>query len=367
MHGKKIIALILILPFFFLRAPALSVSAHSAILYDPVSEKALFEKDADERRPMASTTKIMTAVCALDYGNPEDQVLIKREYTLVEGSSMYLKAGEVLSLNCLLHGLLLLSGNDAAKAIAGHLSGSDSAFAKLMNEKAQELSLNNTHFENPSGLDGENHYTSARDLARLAAYAMDMPEFREIASKKQYHDGTRAMRNHNRLLWQYDGADGVKTGFTKRSGRCLVSSAERQGRRLVVATLNAPSDWSDHTQLLNYGFSLFSDKTLAKEGEPVLTVPVVGGISGGVAVFCPEEITYSLTDEENQNLKREFFGPRFAYAPVKRGGLYGTMRFTLNGKIIAETPVYYHDSVPVKEKQKSGGFFSKIAEFFGFC
>ena len=363
---KRIIAFSLLCPLLAIKAGALDVSAHSAILYDPLSEKALFEKDADERRPMASTTKIMTAVCALDSCKLSDIVEIKKEYTLVEGSSMYLKPGEQITLEGLLHGLLLLSGNDAAEAIAGYLAGSDKAFAKRMNEKARELSMDNTNFENPSGLDGKNHYTTARDLARLAAYAMDLSEFRAIVAKKQYSADTRSMKNHNRLLWEYDGANGVKTGFTKKSGRCLVSSAERNGRRLIVVTLNASNDWKDHTRLLDYGFSSFTDTVIATEHEPVLTVPVISGIADSVAVFCPEEITYPLADSEKDLVKREFIGRKFVYAPVRAGTLYGTMRFTLYGKVIKETPVYFLDSVPVQEIKKPQGFFEKIANFFGF-
>ncbi|MCX7614167.1 MAG: D-alanyl-D-alanine carboxypeptidase [Clostridiales bacterium] len=363
---KKIIVFALLIPFIIAKAGAVNVSAHSAILYDPLSEKALYEKDADTRRSMASTTKIMTAVCALENCKPLQLITIKKEYTGVEGSSMYLQPGEQITLEGLLHGLLLLSGNDAAQAIAGYLSGSNSLFAKRMNEKAQELNLTNTNFENPSGLDGENHYTTARDLARLAAYAMDLPEFREIVQKKHYSTGTRSMKNHNRLLWEYSGADGVKTGFTKKSGRCLVSSAEKNDRRLIAVTLNAPNDWSDHRTLLDYGFSSFTDTVIAKEHEPVLSVPVISGISEGVAVYCPEEIIYPLADEEKELVKREFLGRKFVYAPIKAGMQYGTVRFTLYGKVIKETPIYFLDSVPLKEVEKPRGLFEKIAKFFGF-
>ena len=226
-NAKRFTAMCLILPLFFVKAGALSVSAHSAILYDPLSGTALYEKDADEKRPMASTTKIMTAVCALDRGGLKDPVTVKREYTMTEGSSMYLKEGEQVSLECLLNGLLLLSGNDAAEAIAGFLSGSDDAFAKLMNKKAEELSLNDTNFENPSGLDGQNHYTTARDLARLAAYAMDLPEFRSIVSKKQYSDGTRTMQNHNRLLWITTAPTALRRGL-QRSPEGVLSPARNE-------------------------------------------------------------------------------------------------------------------------------------------
>ncbi|MDP4109177.1 MAG: D-alanyl-D-alanine carboxypeptidase family protein [Bacillota bacterium] len=364
MRLKRAILFILITALTVNGAGAVSVSAHSAVLLDAISGKALFEKDADSRLPMASTTKIMTAVCAIKYGNMDDIITIKKEYILTEGSSMYLKEGEKVTLNCLLHGLLMLSGNDAAQAIAGHISGSAAEFAKLMNSEARRLGLNETSFENPSGLDGENHYTTARDLARLASYAMSLPEFREIVSKKQYTEGTHSMKNHNRMLWSYSGADGIKTGFTKKSGRCLVSSAQKNGRRLIAVTLNASDDWDDHAAMLDYGFSRFEETKLADESEIVKSIPVIGGTSSGVAIFCTKAVSYPLTQEEKSLVKRVISGRHFVYAPVRKGVYYGSMRLTLYGRVICEAPVCFLDSVPAKEIKKRPYFFEKIAKSF---
>jgi D-alanyl-D-alanine carboxypeptidase len=294
---------------------------------------------------MASTTKIMTAVCAIEYGNLNDLVRIKKEYTNIEGTSMHLAEGEKVTLSCLVHGILLISGNDAAEAIAGYIAGSKKAFAELMNKKAKEQSLTHTHFENSSGLDGANHYTTAQDLARLTAYAMTLPEFREITAKKYHTDGTRYMVNHNRLLWSLDGIEGGKTGFTKKAGRCLVSVVKRGGRRLIAVTLSAPDDWNDHTALYDYGYSLFSNTVLVNKNEQVFNVPVVSGITSSVAVFCPKTLEYSLTEEEKKNVTREFIGDRFVFAPVRAGSQYGRMQIKLYGKVIDEVPVYFLDSV----------------------
>jgi len=350
MLKKRLFMLFLLIPFTFLYVRALDVSAKSAILYDPLTESALFEKSADEKRPMASTTKIMTAICAIEYGNLNDIVKIKEGYTNIEGTSMNLKAGEEVTLNCLVHGILLLSGNDAAEAIAGHIAGSKKAFAELMNKKAKELSLSDTHFETPSGLDGENHYTTARDLARLTAYAMSLPEFREITAKKYYTEGTRYMVNHNRLLWSLDGIEGGKTGFTKKAGRCLVSIVERLGRRLIAVTLNAPDDWNDHAALYDYGYSLFSKTVLVDKNEQILYVPVISGSVPNAAVVCPKTVDFYLTDEEKKNVTLEFIGDRFVFAPVRAGSLYGRMQIKLCGKVIEETPIYFLDSVMKTKK-----------------
>jgi D-alanyl-D-alanine carboxypeptidase len=214
-----------------------------------------------------------------------------------------------------------------------------------MNKKAKEQSLTHTHFENSSGLDGANHYTTAQDLARLTAYAMSLPEFREITAKKYHTDGTRYMVNHNRLLWSLDGIEGGKTGFTKKAGRCLVSVVKRGGRRLIAVTLSAPDDWNDHTALYDYGYSLFSNTVLVNKNEQVFNVPVVSGITSSVAVFCPKTLEYSLTEEEKKNVTREFIGDRFVFAPVQAGSLYGRMQIKLYGKVIDEVPVYFLDSV----------------------
>ena len=213
----------------------LKLSAKSAYLYDYNTKRALYSKNENIRLPMASTTKIMTALVALENCELTREVKITKESVGIEGSSIYLKAGEVLLLEDLLYALMLRSANDAAVAIAVEVGGSEEGFVEMMNEKAEELSLSNTHFENPHGLDSKNHYTTARELALITAAAIDN-------------------------LKRYKGALGVKTGYTKRSGRSLVGYAERDGIRLISVTINAPDDWNDHEKMLNFGFALQKDK-----------------------------------------------------------------------------------------------------------
>ena len=267
---KRIFAFLLLifclLPQVSLSARAENVysEAESAVLYDADNDTVLFSKDSKKRLPMASTTKIMTAIVALEWGNPNELVTIPKEAVGIEGSSCYLKEGEQFSLRSLLYALLLQSANDAATAIALHIAGSIEGFALLMNCKAAELGLTNTHFDNPHGLDSRTHYTTALDLARLADYCMENREFEEIWStvtvqipltSTEKADHVRILYNHNRLLRSYPPCIGGKTGYTMRCGRCLVSAAELCGKRLIAVTLNCRHDWNDHVRLYEYGFS----------------------------------------------------------------------------------------------------------------
>ncbi len=263
---KRIIALILSLltlvplPVF---ADPVYTAAQSAILWDADNNTVLYDHNSKQRLPMASTTKIMTAIIALEQGDPDDIVTIPKSAVGVEGSSCYLQEGEKLSLNSLIYALLLQSANDAAEAIALYIAGGIEEFALLMNLKADELGLKDTHFDNPHGLDSEGHYTTAEDLARLADYCMQNPAFCEIwstvsvripFSDKETAAIPRNLFNHNRLLRTYSNCVGGKTGYTMRCGRCLVTAAKKDGRTLIAVTLNDRSDWADHVNLYEYGF-----------------------------------------------------------------------------------------------------------------
>ena len=252
--------LFLILSHLYTGVSAVSVSAKHAILLDAVTGDVLFEKDADTPAPMASTTKIATAITVIETLPLDQTVSFPGEAVGVEGTSAYLKEGEELTVRDLLHALLLSSANDAATALALLCDGSVSAFAERMNRLAKELHLESTHFENPHGLPSDGHYTTARELALLSAYAMHNPTFAEIAVKKSYTCHTslsiRTFHNHNKLLSFSKDAVGIKTGFTRKSGRCLVGAAEKDGVRLISVTLSAPNDWQDHLSLFQYGFSL---------------------------------------------------------------------------------------------------------------
>ena len=281
----------LLAAILFTPCKASAVSAQQAILVDGQTGQILYEKDPDRRSLIASTTKIMTALIVCEQCNVLDRMEIPREAVGIEGSSMYLKEGEILTLQELLYGLMLQSGNDAAVALAIYCGGTVSDFAQLMNDKAHRLGMENTHFVNPHGLDAPDHYSTARDLAILAAYAMQNPVFARTVSAKTVTIGQRYLRNHNKLLWQVEGADGIKTGFTKAAGRILVSSAQRQGRRLIAVTINAPDDWNDHKKLLEAGFSQYTPQTLVCRGEVVGSVQIAGGQAGQVSVLAAEEFS----------------------------------------------------------------------------
>ena len=244
--------------------PASAVSARRGIVLDGTTGRVLWERAADERSLIASTTKIMTALVVCRQCNVLDRVRIPKEAVGIEGSSIYLKEGEVLTVQELLYGLMLHSGNDAATALAIYCGGTVEGFAELMNDKARELGMEGTHFSNPHGLDAPDHYSTARDLAILARYAMCDPIFRQTVSTRQVKIGERYLTNHNKLLWRVEGANGVKTGYTKAAGRLLVSGAERNGRQLIAVTVDAPDDWNDHAALLEEGFSRFTVKTLVE-------------------------------------------------------------------------------------------------------
>ncbi len=256
---RRILAFFLMICLLFSISPcqarAVGTSAAASILVDADSGRVLYEQNADARMLIASTTKIMTALVAIREGDLSDVVTVKREATLTEGSSMYLKEGEQLTLETLLYGLMLCSGNDAAVAIADHVGGSQKDFVKLMNETARELGMGSSSFANPNGLDAEDHYSTARDMAKLACAALQNETLLRIASTQSVTIGGRTMTNHNRLLRAVPGCIGMKTGYTRAAGRTLVSVAERDGRRLVAVTLQDGNDWADHAALYDWGFA----------------------------------------------------------------------------------------------------------------
>lgn len=235
-------------------AEALEVSATAAVLMDADMGQVLYEKNGDRQMLIASTTKIMTALVVLEHAAPDDVITVTPDH-MAEGSSMYLRAGETVRVEELLYGLLLCSGNDAALALT-ECAGGLVPFVALMNEKAAALGMAHTSFANPNGLDADGHYSTARDMAVLAAAAVENPTFRRICSSRSVTIGQRTMENHNRLLRQVEGCVGLKTGYTRAAGRTLVSCAERDGCRLVAVTLQDGNDWADHAALYDYGFRL---------------------------------------------------------------------------------------------------------------
>ena len=330
--------------------PVCAISAQSAILVDCTTGRILYDKDIDRKSLIASTTKIMTALLVCEQCNVLDHMKIPKSVVGVEGSSMYLQEGEVLSIQELLYGLMLHSGNDAAVALAIYCGGTVENFVELMNDKARLLGLESTHFENPNGLDGQQHYSTARDLSVLATYAMQNPVFRKIVSTKTVKISQRSLRNHNKLLWSVEGADGVKTGYTKASGRILVSSAMRNGRRLVAVTIKAPSDWQDHAQLLENGFSQYETKTVVEKDSVLGAVEIAGGVYDSVELIAKGEFNYALRPEERPVVYLPT--PGFIYAPVASGQDAGYAQIFLEDQWIGSVPLVYGETVEQKLQPK---------------
>ena len=256
-------------------AEAVEVSATACVLMDADSGRVLYEKNGRQRMLIASTTKLMTALVALEQGTLTDVVTVTASH-MAEGSSMYLRAGEKLTLEELLYGLLLCSGNDAALAVT-ECAGGLEPFVALMNEKAAALGMADTHFANPNGLDDEEHYSTAEDMARLAAAAMDDPVLRRVASTRTARIGGRTLTNHNKLLSRVEGCVGLKTGYTRAAGRTLVSCAERDGVRLVAVTLQDGDDWNDHASLYEQGFRVLRPVKAVERGLRLAAERAVGG------------------------------------------------------------------------------------------
>ena len=320
-----------------------AVSAQAYVLYDADTGEVYASREAHKRLPCASTTKIMTALVALERLPLDAQVTVSREHTLAEGSRMYLRDGEVISVSDLLYGLLLASGNDAALVLADAAAGSTEQFAGLMNEKAAQLGMENTHFTNPSGLHDAEHYSSAYDLAVLMAAAMQNEDFARITGTREVALTGRTVVNHNKLLHTVKGVDGGKTGYTKSAGRCLVSTATRDGRRLIAVTINAPSDWSDHAKLYDYGFSQYAEQVLSTGGTFEARLTVVGSAEDSVALVS-DGVSAFLTEAERAGLERVVYLPRFEYAPLTEGRVVGQILWRYKGHTLAASELRVAES-----------------------
>ncbi len=371
---KTVVAIVLTAALFFCGLPAHAaepeISAYAAALYSPDMGAFLYEKRAEERLPMASTTKIMTALLLLEEAAQEDgEILVTEEMTRVEGSSMGLRPGDRLTMRNLAAGMLAASGNDAAHAAALALDGSVEAFAARMNRRAAELGLENTHFVTPSGLDAEGHATTARDLARLTAAAMDQPDFAAIVAEPavevEFLEPEKTVRyeNHNRLLMQFEGCCGVKTGYTKKAGRCLVTAAERDGVRLIAVTLNAPDDWNDHTALLEYGFSRLVSFRPQPQGAPE-QLPVVGGGSGQVRLRYESAPQVVVARGGEAEISSAVLLPHFLYAPVEAGQQAGSVVYFRDGAVLLQMPVYAAETVSALPEEPERTLWEWISGWF---
>lgn len=329
-------------------APELSASAY--VLMDADSGRVLLAHEETQEKPIASTTKIMTALVALERSRLTDIVTVKREH-LKEGSSMYLAEGEQLTMEALLYGLMLPSGNDAAECIADHCGPGREAFVRRMNEKAAALGMTHTAFANPSGLDESGHYSCALDMARLMAHAMREPAFAQIVSAQSASAGARAMGNHNKLLDAFDGCIGGKTGYTKAAGRTLVTCAERNGLRLIAVTLHDGSDWEDHKSLYEYGFSAFHAEKALERGKTYALTAVRGGVSSCVRVCAEEPFSYPLADGEALTLRIE--ADETAAAPVRAGQRLGRAVVVMDGAEVGSVSLIAANDVAAAETAKT--------------
>ncbi len=343
---KKVFALFLAVfcVLFCGDIPADCLSATAAVLIDGDSGKVLYEVNKDTRLSMASTTKIMTALLLCENKKLSDTVTVGNEIFAVEGSSLGLKKGMQVTCETLLYGMMLASGNDAANVAAVAVSGSVENFVKLMNQRAKELGLVNTHFDTPSGLDGETHYTTAYELAILTKAALYNKDFLNACSKKTATvtlDGVKiTLTNHNRLLGEL-GVFGVKTGFTKKSGRCLVTAAKQDGVYLIAVTLKAPNDWNDHREMLNYGFSVVKPKKFTFLEEEFSCEVIMGEKETLVA----KSESVSFVASENAVITREVYFPKVLYAPLFAGQEIGFIEYKNGNNLIARSSITCSENI----------------------
>lgn len=336
--------------FAFSGISAYAVSADTAgaaILMHADTGEILYSKNIDETMLIASTTKIVTAIVVLNEVSPEEEVTILPEYTGIEGSSMYLEAGQCYTVRELLLGMLLASGNDAATALACYVSGSIEDFSLLMNEYAQSLGLENTQFKNPHGLDADGHYSSAYDLAVITADAMQNDSFCEITATKSVDIGKLTFVNHNKLLWLYSGCLGGKTGYTIAAGRSLVSFAERDGVRLICVTISDPDDWNTHMKLFDYGFENYKYQNIELL-ETQKSLAVISGASDTVSLELSDEVGILLPKSEAYTCKIEL--PLFIYAPAEAGKIVGKLCVYSGDTLINETDIVCANTVAIDTK-----------------
>ena len=344
-----------------------SISAASAVLMDADSGRILYANNESEERPIASITKLMTAlVVAESVEDLEKKVVIRPEWTGIEGTSLYLRPGETLSVKCLLYGLLLQSGNDAAVALAGYSAGDVEAFVAWMNQRAADLGMSHTHFYDPNGLSSDAHYSSAWDMAKLAAACLKHPVIAEIVSTRSIHLEGRTLTNHNKLLWRYPACTGMKTGFTRQAGRTLVSSAEKDGQTLICVTLNDPEDWRDHEALLEYGFSTYPRQKLLEKGKVLGKLPVSGSLLHQVSISPRDDFYYPIGQSDAVEITTVEPSDPVA-APLHQDGIAGSVSVLVNGRTVGKVYLIWKYSVPrdVLEMHDEISPFRKVRQWSG--
>lgn len=335
-----------------------TAGAQAAALIEASTQRVVLEHDAEKKLPMASTTKIMTALIAIERCGLDEMVAVPDAAVGTEGSSMYLRTGEKLSMRDLLYGLMLTSGNDAAVAIAVHIGGSVEQFADLMNKRARQLGCLNTHFVTPNGLHRDDHYTTALDLARITTAAMQNETFRTVVGTTYYQtttgDHIRYVKNKNRTLWQYEGGCGVKTGYTKASGRCLAFAAKRGDTLLIGVILNAPKLWDVAFGMLDKGFDTIETRTFMTASQSVRTIPVQGGEKKTLELVAKDGILYPIDKNGADSVELRVTAPAALTAPVEAGQAVGTLTLYVNGRDVASTELCAAESVG------RAGFFDRL-------
>lgn len=345
-------------------AEEVPISAQAYVLYCADNGEVLLSDNADTELPIASITKIMTTLLTLEYAEKDNQVVEFTDEMTAEGSSMYLKIGEKVTLYDLAVGMMMQSGNDAANAAAISIAGSIEDFAALMNDKAKEIGMTHSHFVTPSGLDDPAHYSTAHDMALLMAYALKNKDFAYITSQSSMTvnfiypaDKFITYPNHNKLLRMYDSCIGGKTGYTDRSGRTLVSAAKRDGMTLIAVTLNDRNDWHDHIALYDYGFENYKAVTLNPAQNDSLNV--VGGVQDTVPLYADKT---AVVVKSSDNIEEKICLPSFLYAPVEKGESVGKIIYTLDGEVIAEIPLKAAETVDYNNTKRS--FIEYIKDIF---
>ncbi|WP_094602821.1 D-alanyl-D-alanine carboxypeptidase DacB [Sporomusa silvacetica DSM 10669] len=346
------------------------LTAKAAIVMEASTGKVLYSRNANERRYPASTTKVITLITALEYGNLDDNVTASPNAATTEGSSLWLSPGEQLKLRDMLYGIMLVSGNDATVAVAEHISGSVEGFAKLMTEKAHALGAVNSNFVNTSGLPDERHYTTAYDLAKITAYGYKNPLFTQIVSTKQKiipwpgKDHDRDLYNENRMLWLYDGANGVKTGYTDAAGRCLVSAANRNGIQIVAIVLDSERMWDDSIKLLDYGFAQLKQVPVITKGDILKTVKIKEGKASNIKLLAANDIILPIADNEHDKFTTVVEAPAKITAPIAVGQKLGTVKIMYNNVEVANTDLIADQ--PVEKKSFFTIFWGSLVSFVTF-
>ncbi len=366
-----LLLLILTAPVIAWGAPAEpALTAKSAIVIEASTGKIIFAQGASDRRPPASTTKMMTLIVALEHGNLNDIVTTSPGAAATEGSSMWLAPGEQLKLGDLLYGMMLVSGNDATVAIAEHISGSMDKFARLMTEKARAIGALNTNFTNSSGLPGPQHYSTAADLARIAAYGYKNPLFAKIVSTKHAvvpwpgKDHDRDLYNENKLLWQYEGGNGVKTGYTDEAGRCLVSGANRNGIQLVAVVLDGDRMWEDSIKLLDFAFSRLQPIKMFSQGDIMKTVKVIDGKNEQIRLVAASSLSVPAVAGDREGFTTVIEAPDRIDAPVTAGQKLGTIKTLYRNTEIASVDLLAVEQV--ERKSFFGLLWGSLWSFFTF-